>query len=209
MKKLLFAAAAVAVLAIAWFLASPLFIDRTVNEDLDLFLADGSPNMDALSLLPDEKLETMRDEIMTAAIAMPDKAAEDVMPDSAPELVATGSFSDADAVHKGSGKALLYRLPDGQHLLRFEDFRTTNGPDLVVYLAAHPAPASADDVTDSGFISLGKLKGNVGNQNYLVPANIDVSTYRSAVIWCELFGVLFSPAPLEIADDGDSAQEPS
>ena len=196
MKKVLFAAAAVAVLAMAWFLASPLFIDRTVNEDLDLFLADGSPNMDALSLLPDEKLESMRDEIMTAAIAMPDKAAEDVMPDSAPELVATGSFSDADAVHKGSGVASLYELPDGRHVVRFEDFRTTNGPALVVYLAKHSSPSSADDVTDGGFVNLGKLKGNVGNQNYEIPTGIDVAEYGSVVIWCELFGVLFSPAAL-------------
>ena len=211
MQKTILAIAALVIVAVAWFLLSPLFIDRTVDEDFDLFLDDGSPNMDALSLLEEEKLEGMRDEIMTAASNMPDKPVTDEMPAAEPELVATGSFSDADAVHKGSGKALLYRLPDGQHLLRFEDFRSTNGPDLVVYLAAHAAPASADDVTDSGFISLGKLKGNVGNQNYLIPANVDVSAYKSAVIWCELFGVLFSPAPLELtaATNDAASQEPS
>ncbi len=211
MQKILLAIAAVVIMAIAWFLVSPLFIDRTVDEDFDLFLDDGSPNMGALSLLEEEKLEGMRDEIMTAASNMPDKPVTDAMPDAGPELIATGNFSDADAVHKGSGTALLYRLPDGQHLLRFEDFRTTNGPDLVVYLAAHASPASADDVTDSGFISLGKLKGNVGNQNYVIPANVDVSVYESAVIWCELFGVLFSPAPLELTNATPDAgtQDPS
>ena len=132
------------------------------------------------------------------------------MPAQTPELVASGAFKDADDIHKGSGDALLYRLADGSHLLRFENFRTTNGPDLVVYLAAHDAPARAGDVTDTGFLSLGKLKGNVGNQNYRIPANIDVGAYRSAVIWCELFGVLFSPAPLQrVTPDRDETQEPS
>ena len=56
-----------------------------------------------------------------------------------------------------------------------EDFRATNGPDLVVYLAKHPAPRVADDVTGGGFVSLGKLKGNVGNQNYDVPPDVDIT----------------------------------
>ena len=81
-------------------------------------------------------------------------------------------------------------------MVRFENFRTTNGPDLVVYLAKHPSPQQAADVVDGGYLSLGKLKGNVGNQNYEIPAAIDVAQYNSVVIWCELFGVLFSPASL-------------
>ena len=97
---------------------------------------------------------------------------------------------------KGSGTANLYALPNGKHVVRFEDFRTTNGPDLFVYLAKHPSPTTAGDVTDGGFLSLGKLKGNVGNQNYPIPAGTDVTEYGSVVIWCELFGVLFSPAAL-------------
>ncbi len=111
-------------------------------------------------------------------------------------LLARGTFVDADAIHKGSGTALLYGLPDGRHVVRFEDFRTTNGPALVVYLTQHENPQSAADVTDHGFMNIGKLKGNVGNQNYEIPANIDITPYRSVVIWCELFGVLFSPAAL-------------
>ena len=65
---------------------------------------------------------------------------------------------------------------------------------LVVYLAKHPAPTQASDVTDGGFVRLGKLKGNIGNQNYEIPQGVDVTEYGSVVIWCELFGVLFSPA---------------
>ena len=56
---------------------------------------------------------------------------------------------------------------------------------------------TASDVTDGGFLKLGKLKGNVGNQNYEIPAGTELNDYRSVVIWCELFDVLFSPAPLK------------
>lgn len=209
MQKALLAIAALLILAVAWFLLSPLFIDRTVDEEIDFFLEDGSPNMGALATLTDDALDSMREELMAAAERMPDKTVSDEMPDAVPELIATGKFSDADAVHKGSGDAFLFRLPDGRHLLRFENFRTTNGPDLAVYLAAHPAPASADDVTGSTYISLGKLKGNVGNQNYVVPSNVDVSDYGSVAIWCELFGVLFSPASLQAADADAGDQDPS
>ena len=96
----------------------------------------------------------------------------------------------------GSGSATLYRLPDDRHVVRFENFRTTNGPDLVVYLAKHPSPSQASDVADGGYVSLGKLKGNVGNQNYVIPDDVDITEFGSVVIWCELFGVLFSPASL-------------
>lgn len=90
----------------------------------------------------------------------------------------------------------MYELPNAQYVVRFESFRTTNGPALVVYLAQHPSPANASDVTDNGFIRLGELKGNVGNQNYAVPDGANIADYNSVVIWCELFDVLFSPAAL-------------
>lgn len=112
-----------------------------------------------------------------------------------PTVLIAGTFSDADDIHKGPGRATIYALPDGKKLLRLEEFRVTNGPDLVVYLARHADPKSADDVK-AGFTKLASLKGNVGSQNYEIPADIKLADYGSAVIWCELFGVLFSAAPL-------------
>ena len=179
-----------------WFFVSPLFIDRAVDEDFSLLLADGQLDMEAITAMPVEKQRTMMNEIMDAAAAAPDQAAADEMPSSAPTVLASGNFVDADAIHKGSGRATVYELADGRHVVRFEDFRTTNGPALVVYLSKHPAPRSASEVTDGGFVSLGKLKGNVGNQNYTVPSGTNISEYNSVVIWCELFDVLFSPAAL-------------
>lgn len=179
-----------------WFFISPLFIDRVVDESFDLLEDNGQLDMDAIMAMPDEARLAMMDEIMAHSAQAADRTAADTMPAGAPEAIARGTFVDADLVHKGSGIATLYRLPDDSHVVRFEDFRTTNGPALVVYLARHPDPASAADVTEPGFISIGKLKGNVGSQNYVLPSTVDVSDYNSVVIWCELFGVLFSPAAL-------------
>ena len=197
MKKALIAVAIVVIAAAAWFFVSPLFIDETVDEAFDFVTADGHVDMDRVMDMPEDKRHEMRDEIMQAATAAPDREHTEAMPVDEPTVVATGQFVDADAVHKGSGTATLYALPDGRNVVRFEDFRTTNGPALVVYLAKHPNPTSAADVSDGGFVALGDLKGNVGNQNYEIPAGTNVDEYGSVVIWCELFDVLFSPAALE------------
>lgn len=186
----------IVVLIAAWFFVSPLFIDRAVDESFDLLLDDGQVDMErVMAMSPDQQL-AMMPEIMDAAASAPDRAAVEEMSATAPRVLARGEFVDADIVHKGSGKALVYALADGEHLVRFEDFRTTNGPALVVYLAKHPSPTEARHVTDGGYVKLGKLKGNVGNQNYPVPGGTDINEYNSVVIWCELFGVLFSPAAL-------------
>ena len=197
MKYALIAIAVAIVAAAGWFFVSPLFIDETVDESFDFVTADGQVDMAVVMDMPEAKRAAMRSEIMTAATSAPDREHMDAMPESGPSVVATGEFVDADAVHKGSGTATLYALPDGRNIVRFEDFRSTNGPALVVYLAKHPSPTSAGDVLDSGFIKLGDLKGNVGNQNYEVPAGTNVDEYGSVVIWCELFDVLFSPAAFE------------
>ena len=112
------------------------------------------------------------------------------------QVVAEGSFRDADAAHKGSGTARVVALPDGGFEVQLTEFQTTNGPDLEVWLSAHPDPASSDDVKGAEWVSLGQLKGNVGDQAYAVPEGTDLSAFRSVVIWCEQFGVLFSPAAL-------------
>lgn len=112
------------------------------------------------------------------------------------QIVATGSFRDADRAHQGSGTASLVALPGGGHEIQLADFQVTNGPDLEVWLSAHPDPGSSSDVADNAWVALGQLKGNIGDQAYSVPADVDVSAFQSVVIWCEQFGVLFSPAAL-------------
>ena len=109
-----------------------------------------------------------------------------------------GEFMDADSIHKGSGTAIIYRGPDGSLLLRLENFSVTNGPDLHVYLSPHPNPTRGGQVRTAGSVDLGELKGNRGNQNYPIPAGVDVSTVNSVVIYCKPFSVVFSVAPLRL-----------
>ena len=145
-----------------------------------------------------EELDKMETELLAAAAEMPDKMMDDPMPESAdsgPTVVFMGQFVDADSFHQGSGGATIYQQPDGSHVLRFENFEVTNGPDLHVLLVENPAPVSRDDIM-TGYVDLGSLKGNVGNQNYEIPAGTDVSKYKSVVIYCMPFHVVFSTATL-------------
>jgi len=108
--------------------------------------------------------------------------------------VKAGEFRDADSAHRGKGNAAVLEGGAGTQLLRFTEFEVTNGPDLEVWLVKASNPQSSGDVTASEWLSLGQLKGNIGDQTYIIPEGTDVSQYGSAVIWCEQFGVLFSVA---------------
>jgi hypothetical protein len=107
-----------------------------------------------------------------------------------------GEFGVVDAIHRGEGSASVFRLSNGQHIMRFDAFRVTNGPDLFVYLSGHPAPRTRDQLHDGADLELGRLKGNVGNQNYDLPAGVDVSRFKSVVVYCKQFSVVFSTAEL-------------
>ncbi|MFF4603673.1 DM13 domain-containing protein [Streptomyces sp. NPDC001339] len=100
--------------------------------------------------------------------------------------------------HATSGTARTVRLADGGHVLRLEDLKTSDGPDVRVYLSTREADAVKTGLGD-GALELGKLKGNLGNQNYAVPAGTDLSKFRSAVLWCQRFSVSFGAADLSPA----------
>ena len=123
-------------------------------------------------------------------------AAEQAMPPdmpAEPTVLVMGSFIDIDPIHGAEGSATIYELPDGGRVLRFEDFRSKNGPDLHVYLSTE-APTSTFAGLGEDAVHLGELKGNVGNQNYGLPQAVDLSAYRSVVIYCRPFKVVFSTA---------------
>jgi hypothetical protein len=100
-----------------------------------------------------------------------------------------GNFVDAgDGFHKVEGVAKVIDLADGRTFLRLENLKATNGPDLYVYLSA--------DKDASDIVNLGRLKGNIGNQNYEIPAGTDLSKYNTVLIWCKAFSTLFGSAKL-------------
>jgi len=114
--------------------------------------------------------------------------------DSPPMRLLSGSFHSV--AHKGIGTATVFKLADGNRVLRFTDFETSNGPDVHVYLVAAEDARDGDAVTRSGFIELGSLKGNIGDQNYDLPSGVDLTKYRAVTIWCRRFAVNFATALL-------------
>ena len=111
-------------------------------------------------------------------------------------MLKEGSFRDADSFHRGNGTATIYRGSDGALLLRLENFKVTNGPELHVILSPNQNPESPEDLKAPGYIDLGKLKGNIGNQNYPIPDNMGIAAMGSVVIYCLPFQVIFSVASL-------------
>ena len=183
---------AIAVIIFGWWLISPLFITNEVDEEFPLT---------ANAVIP-EGMGRAEAEMVMSTMAGMDEKVDEAMPEmpataqGSPVRLKSGEFRDGDRFHKGSGQALIYDLPDGSKVLRFEDLEVTNGPDLRVILTSVPDPDSSEDVHAAGYIELDKLKGNVGNQNYPIPADADVESFKSVVIYCKPFRVVFAVANL-------------
>jgi hypothetical protein len=167
--------------AVFWFQPQKLVIDQQVNEALPGIGTGGG-----------ERVAGIR-EGNPAAGSQGDSAPTKSDVASGHRTLASGRFQSLE--HDTAGRAALLELPGGRRYLRFEDLATSNGPDLRVYLSRVRA---SNDWYAYGerFTDLGALKGNLGDQNYPVPADIDLSRYRSAVIWCRRFTVGFGVAPL-------------
>ena len=177
---------AVPVLWLAWWLGSPLFIDKVADEDFPLT---------ANATIPDNVTRAEAETTMETAAKIEAPMSEPMTTGmSSAEAVSliSGDFRDADRFHRGSGRATIYRLEDDSHVLRLEDLNVTNGPDLRVLLMVDPEGGDKDQ----GYLDLGKLKGNIGNQNYPIPDDADVSRYHAVMIYCQPFHVVFSTAPL-------------
>jgi Electron transfer DM13 len=109
-------------------------------------------------------------------------------------ILASGSFHSV--AHDGSGNASIYQLSDGKRILRFTNFKTSNGPDVHVYLVAAKDASDSETVKQAGFVEVGALKGNIGDQNYELSSDLDLNKYRAVTIWCKRFSVNFATAPL-------------
>ena len=115
---------------------------------------------------------------------------QEQLPPPAAASALSGEFVGAgDSIHDAEGIAKEISLEDGRNFIRFENFKVTNGPDLYVYLAT--------DKSASDFVDIGKLKANIGNQNYEIPDGTDLAKYNTVVIWCKAFTVLFGSADLK------------
>src|SRR5207244_13360317 len=126
-------------------------------------------------------------------------AASRAMTSNKPTVLAQGDFRGL--AHETKGVAAVYQLADGKRLLRLTNFETSNGPDVHVYLVAAEVAKDNATVKQAGFIDLGSLKGNKGDQKYEVPPDTDLNEYKSVSIWCARFGVNFGAASLAMASN--------
>ncbi|HZD28243.1 MAG TPA: DM13 domain-containing protein, partial [Xanthobacteraceae bacterium] len=110
--------------------------------------------------------------------------------------LASGKFHSV--AHPTSGTAAVYQLADGTRVLRFTHFKTSNGPDVHVYLFAADEARDTESVKRAAFVDLGSIKGNIGDQNYTLGSDVDLSKYRTVSVWCKRFSVNFGAAPLSM-----------
>lgn len=123
-----------------------------------------------------------------------DQRVNEAAPDSASaQTLLSGSFT-SDA-HETKGTAEIIAI-DGKKVLRLSNFATSNGPDVRVLLVSGTDASTGEVVKRAETIDLGAIKGNIGDQNYVLPDDFDPERFRAVSIWCKRFGVNFGGATL-------------
>lgn len=185
------------VIPLAIYTISPLFLSNVVNEpDPTLAISEFQKYM---NLSEEERIEVAKNMTREKAMMIGIMAAKQnttvdenvAFPviEQTPNNTLTGTFIGiGDGFHKVEGAAKVISVESGAQILRLENFKATNGPDLYVYLSK--------DKSASDFINVGRLKGNVGNQNYEIPIGSDLSKYNTVLIWCRAFSFLFGSAQI-------------
>lgn len=189
MKKWRIGLIVVGVLGVGWWLASPLFLDKVVDEAPVMSdhsnMKDNEENTmeenDGMTSDSIQEQDDMKDETMEETDS---SSSDDMTKDTMKTDELMGTFSGADSSHTAKGSVMV-----SVENIRLEDFEVTNGPDLYVYLVEE------GQETKDG-VSLGELKGNMGNQNYEIPKGESVSAGMEIVIWCKQFNVEFGSAEL-------------
>ncbi len=128
-------------------------------------------------------LSTLRDRVVDERVAT-------ARPGTGNVRLAGGSVESLE--HESSGRATVVRVRGGERKLTLTRFSTSAGPDLRVRLV----PGDGSDGDADGARDLGALKGNRGNQQYDIPADIDLGRHRSVLIWCRAFSAGFAKASL-------------
>jgi hypothetical protein len=133
------------------------------------------------------------------AATAPPPTAEPTAAPTEPVALKSGEFTFIDDAHNATGTATLYQLPDGSRILRFENFQVADAPGVYVLLAVNPQPRNDSELFDQGQVELGELTALSGNQNYEIPADLDLDEYNSVVLYCRPYTTIMSTAALETA----------
>jgi len=208
-KKIIIGVVVILVLGLAYFAISPLFRNVEVNDPLppDMKLSppivkdiEETPQNDFVIQSDSAKQAPQSDsendsveqtpqsdsvdveQAITETTAMEDPV-QDTPPSPSPKTFpVTGTFG-----HPAEGTVRVIETTEGT-VIRYENFKTINGPLLHVYLSK--------DLKAKDFVDLGAIKGTSGNINYPVPADVDISEYKYVLYWCVPFRVLFNSAEI-------------
>ncbi|MEU8088507.1 DM13 domain-containing protein [Micromonospora sp. NPDC049101] len=184
-------AVVVTALALFWFQPWKLFTDTYVDEAI--------PGAGTTAAVPAPTFATpapTTPTVPTLAPATP--APSSKATPAANEILAAGTFVTHE--HQTTGSAEIHRLANGRHQLVLRDLKTSNGPDLRVWLTDQPVirgTAGWRVFDDGEWVELARLKGNKGNQVYDLPASVDPGDFQSVSIWCKRFSVSFGAADLK------------
>lgn len=168
MKKILFVIGCVIIVTVAWYLLSPIWRVKIVNDVSPLAPSAISSSQDSEAMQSEDSAHSAKQDMLATA-----------------RIIAEAPF--VRGAHDVQGKALLIEQ-NGKHILRFENFNTINGPDLYIYLS------TGLGLQANSFIDLGRIKATRGNVNYALDDSVDITKYRTVMVWCKAFGVLFSSA---------------
>jgi electron transfer DM13 len=198
----------VVAVGVVWYLFRPeaLIVNKRVNEPFPAVAHAMSSMADAPAMAQSTGAHALASMADSAAMAQPatmadHPATEQSAIDAADSTklsrgtkLSSGRFHTN--AHQTSGLATIYLLPDGRRVLRLTQFATSNGPDVRVYLVAARDVQAEAAAKQAGFVDLGALKGNIGDQNYNIPLDLDLAKYQAVSIWCRRFSVNFGAAPL-------------
>ncbi|MDQ3305711.1 MAG: DM13 domain-containing protein, partial [Actinomycetota bacterium] len=116
------------------------------------------------------------------------------MTDPTTTVASTGSFYRMD--QSGTGTVSIYRLDDGSHALRLDEFFVTPNVDLEIHLSPLAAPQTTEEFMGTPSVSVAPLDVTAGSMNFVIPPEVDPAQYASVVIWCPLIDSAYAAATL-------------
>lgn len=191
------------VVVLVWFRPQGLLFDQRVDETIPGLesLDETAPTTSSSTTAPSTTSTTAAtdDGAASTTAATTSTTTTTTMPTTTTTEPGPVVLSDSQLIEvgrAGTGRVLVIELPDGNRVVRFEDLDVVNGPDLVVILSPSALVTDRELYDDGDFISLGDLKGNQGNQNYEIPADVDLSQFGTVAIWCRRFNYTFNAAEI-------------
>lgn len=169
--------------AAAWYLISPLFITAMYHAGFPTlgFLPTRTPRPATATPLPSQT--------PTADLG------QNLLVDMASaQLVVQGEFYAVD--HAGQGAAVIYLLTDGSLVLHLENFQVDGGAELHIVLSSQEAIENSSQADLTAMVDVDPLKATAGNQNYLLPAGLNIDEIHSVLIWSST-GEVFIAASLQ------------